>query len=141
MPVIAPSHSQAVLQTSGDAVIRLEAVHKSYGDTVVIHSLDLEVKRGEVLTLPSPSGCGKTTRLEMIAGFERPTCGHIFLDGADLSQTPPYNRHLNMVFQHYALFPHMTVQDNVAFGPRTAGFDAATVRSRVGSALAMVNMS
>ena len=141
MPVIAPSHSQAVLQTSGDAVIRLEAVHKSYGDTVVIHSLDLEVSRGEFLTLLGPSGCGKTTTLKMIAGFERPTSGHIFLNGVDVSQTPPYNRHLNMVFQHYALFPHMTVQDNVAFGPRTAGFDAATVRSRVSSALAMVNMS
>jgi spermidine/putrescine transport system ATP-binding protein len=128
-------------QQSADSVIRLDAVHKTYGDTVVIHSLDLEVKRGEFLTLLGPSGCGKTTTLKMIAGFERPTSGHILLDGVDVSQTPPYKRHLNMVFQQYALFPHMTVQDNVAFGPRTAGFDAATVRARVESGLAMVNMS
>jgi spermidine/putrescine transport system ATP-binding protein len=124
-----------------DAVIRLERVHKEYAGTIVIHALDLAVRRGEFLTLLGPSGCGKTTTLKMIAGFERPSSGRILLDGEDVSETPPYERHLNTVFQQYALFPHMTVRDNVAFGPRTAGLDRETVRSRVDAALAMVNMA
>jgi spermidine/putrescine transport system ATP-binding protein len=124
-----------------DSVIRLEKVHKVYGHTIVIHSLDLDIRRGEFLTLLGPSGCGKTTTLKMIAGFEQPTSGRILLNGVDVSRTPPYERHLNTVFQQYALFPHMSVQDNVAFGPRTAGLDEARVGQRVTAALAMVNMS
>jgi spermidine/putrescine transport system ATP-binding protein len=116
-------------------------VRKAYGHTTVIHSLDLDIKRGEFLTLLGPSGCGKTTTLKMIAGFEQPTSGRILLDGADVSRTPPYERHLNTVFQQYALFPHMNVQDNVAFGPRTAGLAEPLVKDRVGAALSMVNMS
>jgi spermidine/putrescine transport system ATP-binding protein len=124
-----------------DSVIRLEKVHKAYGHTTVIHSLDLDIRRGEFLTLLGPSGCGKTTTLKMIAGFEQPTSGRILLDGVDVSRTPPYERHLNTVFQQYALFPHMSVRDNVAFGPRTAGLDEPSVAERVAAALAMVNMS
>jgi spermidine/putrescine transport system ATP-binding protein len=133
--------SRQTMQNAADAVIQLEQVHKEYAGTVVIHSLDLDVRRGEFLTLLGPSGCGKTTTLKMVAGFEKPSGGRILLDGEDVSATPPYERHLNTVFQQYALFPHMTVWDNVAFGPRTARLDRGTVRTRVDAALAMVNMS
>jgi spermidine/putrescine transport system ATP-binding protein len=132
---------QDAAKNATESVIRLEKVQKSYGHTTVIHSLDLDIKRGEFLTLLGPSGCGKTTTLKMIAGFEQPTSGRILLDGVDVSRTPPYERHLNTVFQQYALFPHMSVQDNVAFGPRTAGLDEPSVKKRVEAALAMVNMS
>jgi spermidine/putrescine transport system ATP-binding protein len=124
-----------------DSVIRLEKVHKAYGQITVIHSLDLDIRRGEFLTLLGPSGCGKTTTLMMIAGFEQPTSGRILLDDVDVSRTPPYERHLNTVFQQYALFPHMSVWDNVAFGPRTVGLDEVSVKERVEAALGMINMS
>jgi len=124
-----------------DSVIRLEKVHKAYGPVTIIHSLDLDIRRGEFLTLLGPSGCGKTTTLKMIAGFEQPTSGRILLDGIDVSRVPPYERHLNTVFQQYALFPHMSVKDNVAFGPRTAKLEEVQVKQRVEAALAMVNMS
>ncbi|MFY9778994.1 MAG: ABC transporter ATP-binding protein [Candidatus Baltobacteraceae bacterium] len=124
-----------------DIVIRLEGVSKRYGDKEVLHAVDLDVRRGEFLTLLGPSGCGKTTTLKMIAGFETPTTGRIVLDGVDVSETPPYKRHLNTVFQQYALFPHMSVYDNVAFGPRTTGVSRPQVHERVVATLAMVNMS
>jgi spermidine/putrescine transport system ATP-binding protein len=124
-----------------DIVIRLAGVSKRYGEKEVLHAVDLDVRRGEFLTLLGPSGCGKTTTLKMIAGFETPTTGRILLDGVDVSGTPPYKRHLNTVFQQYALFPHMSVYDNVAFGPRTAGVTRSEVHERVVETLAMVNMS
>lgn len=128
-------------RVADDIVIRLEGVSKRYGDKEVLHAVDLDVRRGEFLTLLGPSGCGKTTTLKMIAGFETPSSGRILLDGADVSEVPPYKRHLNTVFQQYALFPHMNVFDNVAFGPRTAGLDRATVNERVKAALAKVHVS
>jgi spermidine/putrescine transport system ATP-binding protein len=124
-----------------DAVIRLEQVAKFYGSTPVIEHLNLDVQRGEFLTLLGPSGCGKTTTLRMIAGFETPSAGRILLDGVDVSETPPYRRPLNTVFQQYALFPHMTVADNIAFGPRTSGVARAEVARRVQAALEMVAMT
>ncbi|MGP6156384.1 MAG: ABC transporter ATP-binding protein [Vulcanimicrobiaceae bacterium] len=133
--------STKMSRVEDDIVIRLEGVSKRYGDKEVLHAVDLDVRRGEFLTLLGPSGCGKTTTLKLIAGFETPTQGRIVLDGVDLSETPPYKRHLNTVFQQYALFPHMSVYDNVAFGPRTAGVSRAEVQQRVASTLAMVNMS
>jgi spermidine/putrescine transport system ATP-binding protein len=139
----AKSHNGATAMNRVDdgVVIRLEGVSKSYGDKEVLHTVDLDVRRGEFLTLLGPSGCGKTTTLKMIAGFETPSSGRILLDGVDVSDTPPYKRHLNTVFQQYALFPHMTVFDNVAFGPRTSGVARPEVNERVLSTLAMVNMS
>jgi spermidine/putrescine transport system ATP-binding protein len=130
-----PSHP------SGDPVIELQAVRKYYGSTVVIHALDLAIERGEFLTLLGPSGCGKTTTLKMIAGFETPSAGRILLDGTDVSAVPPYGRPLNTVFQQYALFPHMSVFENVAFGPRTTGLPKDQIKERVTHALSMVNMS
>src|SRR5579862_2993456 len=126
---------------SGDPIIRLEHVSKRYGPISVIENLDLDIERGEFLTLLGPSGCGKTTTLKMIAGFETPSEGRILLDGRDITHEPPYRRPLNTVFQQYALFPHMTVFDNVAFGPRTAGWDRDTVTKSVDGALTTVSMS
>ena len=122
-------------------VIRVEHVAKSYGPVTVIDDLSLDIKKGEFLTLLGPSGCGKTTTLRMIAGFETPDRGRILLNGEDVSDLPPYKRPLNTVFQNYALFPHMTVRENVAFGPKTAHVAASEITKRVDAALAMINMS
>ena len=96
--------------------IRLEELVKSFGDVVAVDGIDLNMPPGEFFTMVGPSGCGKTTTLRMIAGFERPTSGRILLDGDDVAQTPPHRRNVNTVFQSYALFPHLNVADNVAFG-------------------------
>lgn len=97
-------------------IIHLDSVEKSFGDHVVIPAFSLSIQEGEFITLLGPSGCGKTTLMRMISGFEEPTSGHIYLDGNDVTSIPPYQRDMNMVFQHYALFPHMTVADNILFG-------------------------
>ena len=104
-----------------DPVITLEHVSKRFGDVVAVHEAHFEIGRGEFFSMLGPSGCGKTTTLRMIAGFEQPSGGRILLEGHDVSHTPPYRRNVNTVFQHYALFPHMSVRDNVAFGPRSRG--------------------
>jgi spermidine/putrescine transport system ATP-binding protein len=98
--------------------VRLEELRKDFGDVTAVESIDLEMPPGEFFTMVGPSGCGKTTTLRMIAGFERPTSGRILLDGVDVAQTPPHRRNVNTVFQSYALFPHLDVADNVAFGLR-----------------------
>jgi len=102
-----------------EVVIALEHVTKRYGEFVAVQDADFGIRRGEFFSMLGPSGCGKTTTLKMIAGFEGPTGGRIRLEGRDVSRTPPYKRNVNTVFQQYALFPHMNVLDNVAFGPRT----------------------
>ena len=114
---------------SGDPVITLEHVVKRFGSYVAVEEAHFTIERGEFFSLLGPSGCGKTTTLRMIAGFELPTAGRILLEGKDVSRVPPYRRNVNTVFQHYALFPHMTVADNVAFGPRSQKIDASTSRS------------
>src|SRR5215210_3281549 len=96
--------------------IRLSGVRKLYGDVVAVDGVDIEIRRGEFFTLLGPSGSGKTTCLRMIAGFERPDAGSIELAGEDVSRLPPAERDVNTVFQDYALFPHMSVGDNVAYG-------------------------
>ena len=96
--------------------VRLEELTKSFGEVVAVDGIDLHMPPGEFFTLLGPSGCGKTTTLRMIAGFERPTSGRIMLDGTDVAQVPPHKRNVNTVFQSYALFPHLDVADNVAFG-------------------------
>ena len=96
--------------------IRLQRLHKSYGDVRAVDGIDLEIGRGEFFTLLGLSGSGKTTTLRMIAGFERPDEGSIELGGRDVSRLPPFERDVNTVFQDYALFPHMTVQQNVEYG-------------------------
>lgn len=101
-----------------DIVLRLEAVEKHFGATPAVHGVTLEIARGEFFALLGPSGCGKTTLLRLIAGFEQPDTGRVLLDGADVASVPANERPVNTVFQHYALFPHLTVANNVAFGLR-----------------------
>jgi spermidine/putrescine transport system ATP-binding protein len=115
-------------------------VHKRFGSFVAVECANFDIARGEFFSMLGPSGCGKTTMLRMIAGFEEVTSGRIRLDGVDVSNVPPYRRHVNTVFQHYALFPHMTVFDNVAFGPRTAGIDKDEVQQRVVKMLGVVRL-
>jgi spermidine/putrescine transport system ATP-binding protein len=124
-----------------EPVVELDSVTKTFGDTVVVDGVSLTIRRGEFLTLLGPSGCGKTTTLRLIAGFEEPTSGTVRIDGADQSGKPPYERRVNTVFQHYALFPHMTVADNVGFGLSIRRRPAAEVRERVGRALDLVQLA
>ncbi|MFC7330519.1 ABC transporter ATP-binding protein [Marinactinospora rubrisoli] len=128
-----------------DPVVRLDGVSREYGkaaDTfAAVSDLSLDVPRGSFTTLLGPSGCGKTTTLRMIAGFVRPTRGRILLEGADATATPPEKRNIGMVFQSYALFPHMTLRDNVAFGLRARRLPKAEVAQRVGEALELVGLA
>jgi spermidine/putrescine transport system ATP-binding protein len=107
---------------------------------VAVEAASFEIRRGELFSVLGPSGCGKTTILRMIAGFEAPSSGRILLEGVDVSDAPPYRRNVNTVFQHYALFPHLSVFDNVAFGPRAAGLEPAEVQRRVSAMLDVVRL-
>ncbi|MEF2969180.1 ABC transporter ATP-binding protein [Paenibacillus sp. M1] len=122
-------------------MIELSGVEKHFAGQVVVHPLSLTVKEGEFLTLLGPSGCGKTTILRMIAGFEHPTKGQILLDGKDLTSLPPNRRDLNLVFQHYALFPHMTVEDNIAFGLKMKKLPAKEQKQRIAEAVEMTQLT
>lgn len=122
-------------------MIELVGVEKHFAGQVVVHPLSLTIKEGEFLTLLGPSGCGKTTILRMIAGFEQPSKGQILLDGTDLTHLPPNRRDLNLVFQHYALFPHMTVEDNIAFGLKMKKMPPADQRERVQEAVNMTQLN
>ena len=122
------------------AAVRLESVEKHYGDVVAVAGVDLEVRDGEFFSMLGPSGSGKTTTLRMIAGFELPTAGRILLHGADVTAIPPFDRDVNTVFQDYALFPHMTVGDNVAYGLVVRKVPKADRLSRVTEALRMVRL-
>ncbi|RIL00290.1 MAG: polyamine ABC transporter ATP-binding protein [Proteobacteria bacterium] len=124
----------------GDAVVALEKVGKRYGDVVAVHEASFEIRRGEFFSLLGPSGCGKTTLLRLIAGFEDATHGVLRVGGRDMAGVPPYRRPVNTVFQSYALFPHLSVFDNVAFGPRVRGGRAADVERRVRAMLAVVRL-
>ena len=122
------------------AAVRLESVEKHYGDVVAVAGIDLEVRDGEFFSMLGPSGSGKTTTLRMIAGFELPTAGRILLHGADVTAIPPFDRDVNTVFQDYALFPHMTVGDNVAYGLVVRKVAKSERVSRVTEALRMVRL-
>jgi spermidine/putrescine transport system ATP-binding protein len=112
-------------------VIELNNIHKNYGAQTVLRDINLHIQRGEFITLLGPSGCGKTTILRLIAGFEQPSQGTILLDGVDVGALPPERRQVNTVFQSYALFPHLSVYDNVAFGPRMRGVNGSDLREQV----------
>jgi spermidine/putrescine transport system ATP-binding protein len=120
--------------------VSLQGLTKAYGDVVAVRDVTLEVRPGEFLTLLGPSGCGKTTLLRLIAGFESPDAGAVFISGRDLSAEPPYRRPVNTVFQHYALFPHRTVAGNVAFGLEMANVPRREVPARVERALEQVRL-
>ncbi len=121
-------------------VIAVERVSKRFGDFVAVDDANFEVRRGEFFSMLGPSGCGKTTMLRMIAGFEDATSGVLRLDGVDVSGVPPYRRPVNTVFQNYALFPHLTVFENVAFGPRIRGVGRSEIERRVGQMLDVVRL-
>jgi putrescine transport system ATP-binding protein len=124
-----------------DEFVRLDNVAKIYGETVAVQSVSLSVRRNELFALLGSSGCGKSTLLRMLAGFEPATSGRIYLDGEDITHLPPYRRPVNMMFQSYALFPHMTVQANVAFGLKQEGVPRAEIHERVFEALDLVQMA
>jgi spermidine/putrescine transport system ATP-binding protein len=121
--------------------VALVALTKRFDDVVAVDAVDLQVASGEFFSLLGPSGCGKTTTLRMVAGFEEPSSGQILLDGVDVADRPPFKRNVNTVFQSYALFPHLRVFDNVAFGLRRSGVDKGEVRRRVADALAQVELT
>ena len=132
------------LSGSGQAqppYLRIENVTKRFGDFVAVNDVSLDVQRGEIFCLLGGSGSGKTTLLRMLAGFETPTAGKIFIDGQDMSEIPPYERPVNMMFQSYALFPHMNVEKNVAFGLEQEHLGRQEIRRRVGEILEIVKMT
>jgi len=120
--------------------ILIDGVTKSYGSHTAVDNISLSIFKGEMFALVGSSGCGKTTLLRMLAGFAHPTSGRILIDGADMGAVPPHERPVNMMFQSYALFPHMTVESNVGYGLRRLKLDAATRRQRVQEALDMVQL-
>ena len=121
--------------------VKLVDVVKKFGEAIAVDHINLEVRDGEFFSLLGPSGCGKTTTLRMIGGFEAPTSGLIELQGQDVTWLPPYKRNVNTVFQNYALFPHLTIYENVAFGLRRKGVKDAEVKSRVVEMLKLVELS
>jgi spermidine/putrescine transport system ATP-binding protein len=126
---------------AGTEAIRFEGVTKRFGPTVAVDDLSLSVKRGEFFSLLGPSGCGKTTTLRMIAGFEQPTLGSVYLEGDPVDEVPPYRRNVNTVFQSYALFEHLDVEGNVAFGLKRRKLPPDEIRSRVAEALELVQLT
>lgn len=120
--------------------IRIENVTKRFGDFVAVNDVSINIYRGELFSLLGGSGCGKTTLLRMLAGFEQPTSGKIYIDDVDMANIPPYERPTNMMFQSYALFPHMTVEQNIAFGLKQDKTPDDQIKTRVGSILDMVQM-
>src|ERR1700732_1427274 len=120
--------------------VEVERVSKSFGDFTAVKDVSLKVYKGEIFCLLGASGCGKTTLLRMLGGFETPSSGRIFIDGEDMTGVPPYERPVNMMFQSYALFPHMTVEQNVAFGLKQDGVPKAEIADRVATMLELVKL-
>ncbi|MBR6423470.1 MAG: spermidine/putrescine ABC transporter ATP-binding protein, partial [Bacteroidales bacterium] len=124
-----------------DIIISLDHITKSFGDKKVLDDISLSIKRGEFVTFLGPSGCGKTTTLRLIAGFGKPDEGTVTMEGKVINDIPPYQRQLNTVFQRYALFPHLDVYDNVAFGLKLQKVPAEEIKKRVKKVLKLVSMS
>jgi spermidine/putrescine transport system ATP-binding protein len=120
--------------------VRLERVSKLFGDVAAVDDLSLDIDEGEFFSMLGPSGCGKTTTLRMIGGFEDPTMGTVYLGGRDVTDDPPYKRDVNTVFQSYALFPHLNVKENVAFGLRRKKIDASEIETRVKEVMELVDL-
>lgn len=132
--------TNAPTTSSDQIIVRVNNVHKAYRNTVAVEHVDLEIRRGEFFTLLGPSGSGKTTTLRLIAGFEQPDRGRIEINGADVTKKPPYDRDINTVFQDYALFPHMSVAQNMAYGLETKGIKRDEITERVAEAMRMVRL-
>src|SRR5690348_3171167 len=140
MAVTATPASQASDAAVGRPGIELRQISKRYGNNVALRALDLEIRDGEFFCLLGPSGCGKTTTLNLIGGFVAPTQGTIWIGGQRVDREPPHKRNVNTVFQSYALFPHMTVGENVAFGLKMARVDKSEAGRRVHDALRLVGL-
>ena len=123
-----------------DFAVEMRNVTKAFGDVIAVDNISMGIRQKEFFALLGPSGCGKTTSLRMIAGFERPTNGDVMINGRDVGATPPFQRNVNTVFQSYALFPHMTVEQNVAFGLEMRNTAKDEIRRRVGEALELVRL-
>ena len=123
-----------------DNYLRIESVRKEFDGFVAVDDVSLSIRKGEIFALLGASGCGKSTLLRVLGGFEKPTKGRVILDGQDITELPPYERPINMMFQSYALFPHMTVEQNVAFGLKQDGMPKADIARRVAEMLALVQM-
>ena len=124
----------------GEPIVRLENVTKRFGAFYAVDDISLNIHAGEFFSLLGPSGCGKTTLLRMLAGFETPTSGRLFIDGQDVTDIPPYERPVNMMFQSYALFPHMNVADNIAFGLKQEGMPKSERQDRVAELMSLVQI-
>src|SRR5215469_12408807 len=132
---------QATPEATARAAVHVLGLRKNYGDVAAVDDVEITVREGEFFTLLGPSGSGKTSLLRLIAGFERPDAGRIELGGRDVTRTPPFARNVNTVFQDYALFPHMTVAENIEYGLRVRHVDKATRRDRTSRALDMVRLT
>ena len=124
----------------GPPIISIRDVHKNFGEVRAVDGVTLDVARGEFFSLLGPSGCGKTTLLRMLAGFEAPSAGEIYIDNQPMSAIPPNRRPVNMVFQNYAIFPHLDVRGNIAFGLRKAGLGKAELGHRIEEMLALIKL-
>ena len=138
------SGSDALTDTSeiskDKPLLEIRGVSKKFGDFIAVNNVDLDIYQGELFCLLGGSGCGKTTLLRMLAGFEKPSSGQILIDGQDMSEVPPYKRPTNMMFQNYALFPHMTVEKNIAFGLEQDGISKAEISDKIDSILKLVEL-
>jgi putrescine transport system ATP-binding protein len=134
------SNREPASSASARLLLRIEGLSKRFGEFTAVDHLSLDINEGEFFALLGPSGCGKTTLLRLIAGFERPSAGRILLDGIDLAPVPPYRRPVNMMFQSYALFPHLSVEANVAFGLKQEGLPKQEIARRVADMLALVKL-
>src|SRR5215216_2795507 len=137
---LAPMPAAATRPAGTEIAVRVTEVSKRFGDTVAVCAASVLVRRGELMTLLGPSGCGKTTLLNLMAGFLMPDSGSIIIDGQDMTELPPYRRDIGMMFQNYALFPHMNVAANIGYGLRMRGIAKPEIRKRVGEALELVKL-
>ncbi|MEY3359399.1 MAG: polyamine transporter ATP-binding protein [Pseudomonadota bacterium] len=137
----APAGKGKPEKAKADNYVRIEGIRKEFDGFVAVDDVSLSIRKGEIFALLGASGCGKSTLLRMLAGFEKPTAGEIILDGQSMNNIPPYDQAVNMMFQSYALFPHMTVEQNVAFGPNQKKMPKDEVARRVEEMLALVQMS
>ena len=139
-PQIVPKAAPTWRQSTSEPFVRIEQINKQFGDFTAVSNVSLDIYKNELFCLLGGSGSGKSTLLRMLAGFEKPTSGRILIDGVDMSNTPPWERPVNMMFQSYALFPHLSVAANVAFGLKREGLPSGEVQKRVADILDMVQL-
>jgi putrescine transport system ATP-binding protein len=138
---VAHSVASAATRVDDSEFVRIDSLTKRFDEVVAVDNISIDIRKGEIFALLGSSGCGKSTLLRMLAGFETPTAGSIQLEGVEISGMPPYERPINMMFQSYALFPHLTVSDNVAFGLKRDGMAAAKIAERVNAMLNIVQLT